>query len=368
MIRRKSVKRRVLVDSDDEDGTSVDISNIAPNRSKRPRIQRSRTNDSSGEGVAVDLDRPTERDVDPVDPRLQPHSGSRASSSANIQPKHAKTGGRANAEGPSLTKKIRTVLSESESEDEDEDSEHSHAPSRRVDDDGAFVHERKQHAKQTSTWKGKRGKGVGTGSRVPKGKAKIETKEVLIKDERKVAHIRGDSGAQESGISAGAKRPRSKVPFRLEDVAVDIVGDSVSTPLLEVVATDSPPPAKEESPRPPPPKKRKLPTIKKNKGPGSAGPATPSSVAIPSKPVISTGAQKLGGGESGKVPPVAVGKTRKPAATVGNADFDLRNASVYADLFKTVRSSVSIFHSFGVTVSLICTMTYRPVEAHHVRD
>jgi hypothetical protein len=81
-------------------------------------------------------------------------------------------------------------------------------------------------------------------------------------------------------------------------------------------------PATEPTKEPtPPPKKRKLPPIKKIKTSGSAAPSS----AVP---------QKLPG--KGDVGEIAKPPARTPAALIGNADFDLRKPSVYAELFKSV--------------------------------
>lgn len=74
---------------------------------------------------------------------------------------------------------------------------------------------------------------------------------------------------------------------------------------------------------PPPPKKPKLPPIKKNKP--STGTSTPTGLPakLPPKPAaVDKDGLALG-----------VAGARKPAATANNADFDLRDASVYASLF-----------------------------------
>ncbi|KIP09481.1 hypothetical protein PHLGIDRAFT_126229 [Phlebiopsis gigantea 11061_1 CR5-6] len=80
-------------------------------------------------------------------------------------------------------------------------------------------------------------------------------------------------------------------------------------------------------PAAPAPKKRKLPTIKKNKP--TAGTPTPSGAPVPK---LST---KASSGDSSALDNLALPVVggRKPAATANNADFDLRDKSVYASLF-----------------------------------
>ncbi|KAG1753498.1 hypothetical protein EDB19DRAFT_1669568 [Suillus lakei] len=84
--------------------------------------------------------------------------------------------------------------------------------------------------------------------------------------------------------------------------------------------------APDQSALPPPElKKRKLPTIKKNKPSASGAPTQSQSAAATSKPPPSTDdVAKIG----------APHPQRKSASLMGAADFDLRDKSVYAELFK----------------------------------
>ncbi|KAF8894614.1 hypothetical protein BD779DRAFT_853350 [Infundibulicybe gibba] len=135
---------------------------------------------------------------------------------------------------------------------------------------------------------------------------------------------RGKSKQNVVESTSGVKRSRSKLA---DESMIDVVGDDHDSAPGK---PESPPPPKEVTPPPPPAKRRKLPTIKKNKIPGSAGPLTPVTTAkavLPSQTVTA---------ESTLLPTTSA---RKPAATAGNADFDLRNASVYAELFKTAGGS-----------------------------
>ena len=81
-----------------------------------------------------------------------------------------------------------------------------------------------------------------------------------------------------------------------------------------------------KDPTPPPPKRPKLPPIKK-KQPSNTPVATPSTAKQPAKPTPQPPKADLA---------LPVPGTRKPAATANNADFDLRDASVYASLFAKV--------------------------------
>ena len=84
------------------------------------------------------------------------------------------------------------------------------------------------------------------------------------------------------------------------------------------------------------PKKRKLPPIKKNKPP--IGTSTPSGVPVPKLPTKTSSSDNSA--LDNLAIPVVGG--RKPAATANNADFDLRDKSVYASLFMKVSVTFSI--------------------------
>jgi len=105
----------------------------------------------------------------------------------------------------------------------------------------------------------------------------------------------------------------------------DLFADDESSIHPPLVVDPSVPPDQAALP-PPELKKRKLPTIKKNKPSTSAATSTQSqSAAAPSKPPPSTDdVTKIG----------APHPQRKAAGLMGAADFDLRDKSVYAELFK----------------------------------
>jgi hypothetical protein len=91
---------------------------------------------------------------------------------------------------------------------------------------------------------------------------------------------------------------------------------------------------------PPPTKKRKLPTIKKNKVPAAPTPTpTPATtLPAPSNPTSSPHKSPPTEPSADKAKP-----KRTPAALIGNADFDLRKPSVYAELFKAVSHCTVFF-------------------------
>ena len=194
---------------------------------------------------------------------------------SNSSNKRAKGKIRQSADGPPSTKRRRIVASDEEYGQEGRSSA--------SETEEESLHEKRQHGATVKSLKDKGGKGKGVMKKPP--------------------HDNADGTA-----TTGTKRLRAGHASIPEDAPIDVVGDE----------------AKPTSPSSPPTKKRKLPTIKKNK-PANTGPtAVPAiktpTVADPVPPSIE--APKTGG--------------RAIAATVGVADFDLRDASVYAKLFGQV--------------------------------
>lgn len=143
-------------------------------------------------------------------------------------------------------------------------------------------------------------------AKVKGGKAAVTEKKITVRDERKgVSSREGSAFTGRRGVSGG-----------------DVDDDEVSK------ADGSEPVA--------PLKKRKLPPIKKHKP--STSTTTPSSTA-PTKP-----APKPVPGENSALDSLAlpVAGSRKPAATTNNADFDLRDKSVYASLFMKVGCTFAV--------------------------
>lgn len=143
------------------------------------------------------------------------------------------------------------------------------------------------------------------------GKPKVgKEKEIAIKFERKI--IPSDTLSVSTSITAQSQ---------VSDLFAD---DESSVHPPSVVDSSAVP---DHSALPPPElKKRKLPTIKKNKPSAPAATSAQSqSAAAPSKPPPSTDdVTKIG----------APHPQRKAAGLMGAADFDLRDKSVYAELFK----------------------------------
>ena len=155
-----------------------------------------------------------------------------------------------------------------------------------------------------------------------KGKGRASLK--VAKQSRGIPIKKAMAKTSDGTVTGAGKRSRPKA--KGED---DGAGESVPTPdTSSINPIHSPPSAKDEAP---PPKKRKLPTIKKNKSAASAGPVTPSTASTVAKPAPPPAPK---GGSSildGSLLPA-----RKPTASTGPADFDLRNQDVYNALFKNV--------------------------------
>ncbi|KAL4254054.1 hypothetical protein ABKN59_002467 [Abortiporus biennis] len=175
-----------------------------------------------------------------------------------------------------------------------------------IDDNDDFEPERPPLKKMSSS-KGKAG-GVG---KIPTikitknkaGKDKGVEKQITMRDERKM------TSPLSTTPSTSISKESTKRSRPLED----------ESSLLAFATTSELTKPEEAEPIPPPPKKIKLPTIKKNKQPASS--------TTPSTPGAKPTAKK----KPDPIRPTIV--ERKPAATANNADFDLRDASVYAQLF-----------------------------------
>ncbi|KAF8238669.1 hypothetical protein L208DRAFT_1387369 [Tricholoma matsutake] len=229
-------------------------------------------------------------------------------SSSVTRPKRVKR----NATPDSALAKRKLAVSEQDTGDEYTIDDEAVIGEADVNVDGDFEAEHKRQSKRARTK---------TLAKPMKGKTAVGGPEFAVKEGRNTSPTKGTTESSEPHSTIGSKRSRAK-PLRLEDA-----GDAASSPDLSVTRSPSPP--RETSP-PPAAKKRKLPTIKKNK---TAVPGTSTSSA-PNKPVTTAGLPKQGLPEAAK--PVAV---RKTPATAGNADFDLRNESVYRELFKPTGGS-----------------------------
>lgn len=333
----KPSKRRI--DSDDEDEGFGEGSR--DDHPVRLRGKRGRTEESSvgggdtGMDDEVDADMNIDIEADPDDTRFLPPPF--ASTSASPPPL-TKASKRSTSSAPSKARGKSATSSSSRSSarkpkrtvvwtDSEEDGEEYQDAGQVMDpEDEDFSPEPRPTTskKAAATAKVKHGKlttGKGT-----KNNAKKNDKEIVIRDERKIPPPATSTPKEKPSMPTGSKRPPPKDED--EDMDIDVSGTTrADSPDKSKVA----PPTKLEDPAPPPLKKRKLPTIKKNKT--STAPSTPSTA----KPSISD--EKKDATTTATTASTLVGvAARKPAATAGNADFDLRDKSVYAQLFNKVRS------------------------------
>jgi len=244
-----------------------------------------------------------------VEPETRFLPESTSSSSAPISPENATSPNDIRVDDGKLKRagSKKQLVVESEDEDDDGEYEAPASPGQTPDgenDDKNYVKgwkRPKAPVKQKSVGKGNTTKG-------PRGKSSKENKEIVDKDERQPGQNPNDS----------TNRPPNVSRTDTETV-VDVIGETAKTPERPTIPVTEP--TKEPTPPAAPPKKRKLPPIKKIKTSGSVA----LSSAVP---------QKLPGkGDVGETPKAPA---RTPAASIGNADFDLRKPSVYAELFKSV--------------------------------
>lgn len=207
----------------------------------------------------------------------------------------------------------------------------------------------------------KGGGGMGA-SKIGKGKAvKKESKEITMKDERKGTRtppVKRETSAPNGQARAQSKESQPQVRSRLQvkkedkedteahDVPLDIINDPApSSPAVLVNNEDpmQPAPASVTVPAPAAtlPKKIKLPTIRKNKAP-SAGTGTGTGTSTPTQtqgkqpPALTS---TTPGAPTSDMSAAPAGGTRK---VPGTSDFDLRDKSAWASIFKQVFISLPI--------------------------
>jgi hypothetical protein len=274
-------------------------------------------NDYADSGHPSDILSPTQVNSEPdLEEEVANEPDSRFLHQSNSRPtpsdtRHKRAKRKATPDSTPSAKRKRIV---SEQDTDDEYTVDNDAAIAGVGMDGDEDHdvEHKRHTKKA------RAKSLG---KPMKGKGAVSVPESAMKEGRNTSSAKTSAESSEPRPIIGSKRPRVK-----QDA-----GDVASSPDLS--ATRSPSPPRETSP-PPTAKKRKLPPIKKNKPAGVPGPSTPSGTSAPNKPVTAAGLPKPGLPEGPKSAAV-----RKTPATAGNADFDLRNESVYRELFKSVSAS-----------------------------
>ena len=299
---RKRTSKRISGDSDEDDyelnkgeGSGDDGDATSSRRSRADQLYY------SPENPDLDADAEGEEDIDVVeeDTRFLPQA---IQPKGKPTPKSSKSKSRAGSSVPrrrSSGKAKRTVIY---SDDEDEDD--YDAEGERVDpDDGDYeIEPAPKKVIIPGKSKGAAGRAV---------KAKLD-KPITMKDERRAP---ASAITTPATSSQGTKRIRAKD----ED---DVKGGGPSTNVSDGTSSIT---GKEPEPTPPI-KKRKLPPIKKNKSTtGSTANSTPST-----KPPVRPTPEKKDD----------ISLIRKPAAPAANQDFDLRDASVYAQLFTKVGLSV----------------------------
>jgi len=330
-IKRKASKRR-LIDSDEEEVFDDPAD---------PRVKRARTAESDHASTAqdyngvdhdMDVDVDGEMDVMATDEEtrfLAPDAISQlAAAPPSVAPGQARKNSRVDVcgkhfkgtgPGNGAKKKKQVMFSDAEDAEVDindvvdEDDVYDEPFADDPDDDFEPEHPPKRSGKAnaSSSTKSKTAKVKPPLAKGGKGKAgKEKDKGIMIKDERKLHSPPSLSTAQTQ--------------------ASDLFADDQSSAPQPSVGEPSAAPDHSTLPPPEPPKKRKLPTIKKNKPPGSATTSTlPQSATLPPKPPPPTDdVTKI-------IAPL--NQQRKPAGLSGATDFDLRDKSVYAELFKGVR-------------------------------
>ncbi|CAL1705070.1 unnamed protein product [Somion occarium] len=324
-LRRKASKKRFAPDYDTDDDFMDDGAHPGSGddyfepRMKRSKSKRAKTEDTmSVDDIEVDIDAETEFEhavvavESPVDTRflpkeevmdtrflpdsgasLQRASSKQPSSSGKSRHKSSKS-----VAGPSQKKssKKRVILS-----DEEEEAEVDVVV---YEEDKEFEYEL---PKKSIGGKGKSIIATKSSSRKSKGGKEISDKDVAFRDERRLAPPIPSSSKDVP--PPRTKRARPKV----EDLDVTELFTSTTA---DLIVRD-----REPTPPPPPPKKPKLPTIKKNKPPATG------SAAATRPPLTRAAPEKTDA--NGLPIPLA----RKPAGPASNADFDLRDKSVYAQLF-----------------------------------
>ncbi|TCD66025.1 hypothetical protein EIP91_001925 [Steccherinum ochraceum] len=350
-MQRKPGKRRIITGSDEEEAygnsrhstyqhqaVSEEDDFDLPPRSKRPRV--SSDVDAAIEATLDDDD----IDVDGISPNAHAHAPpepgpSRTQSppqfmrrnSRNVKkpdyralagitdPSSRRKSVSSTSSGPpvqppvaSSSKAKRAVVYSDDEEEYTERRSYSRGRSGDAEDEDEDDFEAEVVSRKSASKKGK-----GVSSKGGKSKSgRQEEKEIYVRDERK--YLPPTTRSPSPSTTQGTKRARAED----DDFAiVDVVSTTTKPTAVE------PPPVK-EAPIYPAFKKTKFPTMKKNKPPGAASSANAG--VSPSTPVSSSRPPLQSAGASEKLP-LAV--ERKKAAAPSNADFDLRDASVYASLF-----------------------------------
>ncbi|KAF7789514.1 hypothetical protein EIP86_000460 [Pleurotus ostreatoroseus] len=281
--RRKTKRRQAAVFTDDEDEEQgVAATSEVVRSTKRARTDERSVGGASAGDVDVEEDADESKfghddEDDDEDTRFLPPTAKR---------KVAKAKGKASRKSVAGNKKRRTVVLS----DDEAGGDYREEDDPGAEDDDDFSPEPSVR------------KGVGMGTKIKGKGSRIGSKGPVDKD---IIIAKDERRSIPPTIGLPPKRAlEEEDPIDVESVA--------------------------KEPTPPPLKKRKLPTIKKNKP--SAG-STASSTPSTSKPVPKPEASAAGSSGNGTGTDAFALGQRKTAANLGNADFDLRDASVYAQLF-----------------------------------
>ncbi|GBE82086.1 predicted protein [Sparassis crispa] len=324
----KHAKRRI--DSDEDVEGPERVPSEEP-EAKKPRLNRAKTAESQPsadegesevdiEGTPDDADADVDVDVESQikDARLLPRPSPLPVRGSSTK-RGASSKSRAKGEKPAHRRSKRVPVW---SDDEDEDEEYAELPQAvdDVDDDFAPEPVHRTSKRGAVTGKSREGK-AGAGLKGGRGRSK-KSKEgkgvVIMKDERKLPPT-ASSGTP--GAGASTKRALIK-----DNEAQSLVLGAVDAQVDEHL--------KVKEPTPPPPKKRKLPTIKKNKPATGTTPSTPATTKPPAPlPAPSPAADPTGGQATDNNLNVGVGAGGRRPPMINTADVDLRDSSVYAQLF-----------------------------------
>ncbi|KAG2368561.1 hypothetical protein BDR07DRAFT_1390934 [Suillus spraguei] len=331
LSKRKSKRR--LVDSDEEEFDAAADAHFEPSRIKRFRTAELEPEPPGYENIYTDNDMDVDVDgevdadeetrflaYDPMDQHAAAGTApvasgqARKKSKVDVNVKRTKMASSVTA----AKKKRQAVFSDAEDAEVDiddlvDEDDFLDEPFPDVEDEGLET--------EVAPKRGGKARGPSSAKRKPtkvklvlakggKPKAgKEKEKEIMIKDERKIPPP--DTMSASTSVTA-----QSQVSDLFADDESSVHPPSVVDPSA----------APDQSALPPELKKRKLPTIKKNKpSTSTTTSAQAQSTTAPSKASPSTDdVTKIG----------APHPQRKAAGLMGAADFDLRDKSVYAELFK----------------------------------
>ncbi|KDQ60823.1 hypothetical protein JAAARDRAFT_55557 [Jaapia argillacea MUCL 33604] len=377
-IRRKTKRRAILSDDESQDfidvgGDPAPLYDSAPqtSHSHRPppakRVRRSASRETPEYDGGMDVDVEGEGETRFLDDSSQVvrEQSVQPLPSRSMKASHGQRKGKEKGERSGRKQKRAAAMIYTDDEDGDGDSYGgggggSVEPGKPLpfmddEEDEDFAPSPRRHGSTTSKDKAVKGKGkagVGKGGKGKSVKGGGGDREILMKDERKVvvpSSSKGPGTSTPSGDRAIIRRPKPipkdkerdevKVDEPTGEVTPTLPPTTTTLPISELTpTTETQPPLVDDPTLPPIQKKRKLPTIKKNKPAPSttvdSASSTPLHGQFPNKKPVD---EKKGEG----VP----GLPKKPAGggggdgPGGRVDFDLRDQSVYNELFKSAGGS-----------------------------